>query len=355
MSLPVRALRLGESAERELERNLWTDRYVAAGMVSGGILEQVKVRYRGGHTREYPKRSYEVVRGGKTYHYNAEFDDPSMIRNALSFAFFEMIRVPAPSCRHVLLSLNGMPLGVYLEIEGVEKPFFEKRGIGAHSLFYAVNNNADFSEHYPDSDQLKSAMLAGYEYRFGGSEEKRRFESFIRAVNRTRSRQTVYLLQKSLDTDNYLRWLAGAVLTGNYDGFEQNYAVYRHKRSGKYRIVPWDYEGTWGRNCYGEIQDDKQVPVTGYNKLTNRMLEIGVYRSRYRSIIREALSGPFTENKLMPMVKRMASQLAPHIREDPMRRWSFAEFLGEPDLIRRYIRVRRGIVADGLERLNRSG
>lgn len=349
MALPVRTLTLGDSAESGLERNLWTDRYVEAKMRADGKTERVWVRYRGGHTREYPKRSYDVIRNGEVYHYNAEFDDPSMIRNALSFAFFPMLGVPAPRTRHVLLYLNAVPLGVYLEIENVGKRFFRRRGIGTAALFYAINNNANFGLYHPETGEHKSSLMSGYEYRYGGESEKKRFTAFIRSLNRMDGRPAAALLEKNLDADNYLRWLAGAVLTGNYDGFEQNYSVYRHSRSGKYRMIPWDYEGTWGRNCYGEIQEDDLVPVDGYNQLTRKLLEHRKYREKYRGILLKALKGPFTEKKIMPIAGQMLAEIRPHIREDPMRRWSYEEFLGESDLIRRYIRSRREIVRRAAE------
>jgi spore coat protein H len=351
MALPVRTLKLGDAAEKELESNLWTDRYTAASMMAGGKTESVKLRYRGGHTREYPKRSYDVVRGGQTYHYNAEYDDPSMIRNALSFAFFEWLGVPVPRCRHVQLFRNRSPLGVYLEIEGVGRRFFRKRGIGASSLFYAVNNMADFGLYHPETYRPKSSLLTGYEYRFGGAEEKKSFDLFLRGIHMPGSTQQEKFLETNLDTDNYLRWLAGAVLTGNNDGFEQNYAIYRHLRSGKYRMIPWDYEGTWGRNCYGQLQDNEQVPVEGYNQLTQKLLRYRTYRLRYLDILRQALKRVFTEKKVMLAAEKMTAAIATPIREDEMRRWSYREFQAEPEIIRRYIRDRRMIVARELDRM----
>lgn len=352
MTLPIRRLILSESADRELENRLWTDQYLSAAMRIGGSTVPVKVRYRGGHTREYPKRSYDIVRGGLTYHYNAEFDDPSMIRNALSFAFFPMLGVHAPKCRHVLLYRNDDFQGVYLEIESVGRSFFKRRGIGAAALFYAINNNADFGLMLSESGHLKSSLLSGYEHRFGGAAEKARFAAFIRGINRKDGRARSFIAN-NLDTDNYLRWLAGAVLTGNYDGFEQNYAIYRHSRSGKYRNIPWDYEGTWGRDCYGHLQDDRQVPVKGYNVLTDKLMAYRGYRDHYRKILRQALNGPFQEQRIMPIVRKLAGQIAPYYRMDPMRRWSYAEFLGEPELIRRYIRVRREIIEEEMKSLSK--
>lgn len=352
MPLPVRTLRISESAKRELEKNLWSDRYVSAQMISNGRAVPVWVRYRGGHTRSYSKRSYEVVRSGQTLHYNAEFDDPSLIRNALSFSFFPMIGVPAPRTKHILLMINDESLGVYLEIEGVEPLFFRRRKIGASSLFYAVNNNADFGIYTPSSHRPKSSILTGYEYRFGQTAEKTKLKAFIEGTNLRKRAQAEAFIKSRLDVNNYLRWLAGAVLTGNYDGFEQNYAVYRSRKTGKFRMIPWDYEGTWGRNCYGRLVNSDMVTVTGYNHLTRIMMKSRSYRKQYRAILARALDGPFTENKLMALVERMYDQLSPYVWQDGTRMWSYDQFMGEPNVIRRYIRERRAIVSSEIQRLN---
>jgi spore coat protein H len=344
MPLAVRALIISESASRELEKNLWNDKFVPAKMKTNGSTVSVRVRYRGGHTRSYPKRSYEVVRKNQAFHYNAEFDDPSMVRNALSFAFFPMIGVPAPRTKHVQLMINGQSLGVYLEIEGVERLFFRRRNIGASSLFYAINNRADFSLYSSESNRTKSSLLAGYEYRFGDASEKTKLKSFIKGINTLKESQKESFIKSRLDVQNYLSWLAGAVLTGNYDGFEQNYAIYRSRATGKLRMIPWDYEGTWGRNCYGRFVASDLVSVSGYNDLTRKLLSFPNIRKQYKLILQKALNGPFTENSLMPVAEKMINQISPYIREDSSRRWSYGEFLNESNVIRNYIRERRAIV-----------
>lgn len=349
--LPVIEFRMREQALSALERNLWSNRYVDALLLADGHPAQAKVRYRGGHTRGYPKRSFEAAAGGRITHYNAEYDDPSMIRNALSFAFFNRIGVPSPKTEHVRLALNGKPLGVYLAIEGVGRPFFAKRRLGAAALFYAVNNDADFGLEATGTGERKTAILSGYEHRFGGTAEKTRLGAFIRSIHAGKAAGIVKPAADRLDVDNYLRWLAGAVLTGNYDGFEQNYAIYRSRRTGKYRIVPWDYEGTWGRNCYGRAVDSNMVSVTGYNHLTRKLLADRRVRARYGRLLRKLLDGPFTERALMPLADEMLARLAPYVREDVSQRWPYRDFAGESDRIRRYIRERREAVAAELKRL----
>jgi spore coat protein H len=158
-------------------------------------------------------------------------------------------------------------------------------------------------------------------------------------------------LNRKLDVANYLRWLAGAVLTNNYDGFDQNYALYEHKTSDKYRIIPWDYEGTWGRNCYGKPCASDLVRITGYNALTEALLADASVRKRYADLLADIVQTKFTEQSMMPVVRSMHGKIAESIYRDHTRNWPVRVFDGEPELIRRYIQERREIVRKELAKL----
>jgi spore coat protein H len=351
MELPTRHIMIGEQERLALQKDVWSDKFVMAYMLLQDKREPIELRYRGGHTREYPKKSYEIVRNGKTYHYNAEFDDPSMIRNALSFQFFQWIGVPSPKAEHCLLQWNGQSQGVYLEIEAVDRNFFKRRGIPVKSLFYAVNDNATFGLGSSEWSTKKSSLFSGYELKVGRQEDVKAWQQFILKLNTLRGTELRRYLMQQVDIDNYLRWLAGAVLTGNYDGFDQNYAVYRHKVKRKYRMIPWDYEGTWGRNCYGKPCSSDLVRTTGYNELTRKLLAFSAFRNHYKKLLNSILIRHFTAKKIDPAVQSMFNSIAPHIYRDYMRKWSVSTFEGEPQFIRNYVNERRAIIKNALKQL----
>jgi spore coat protein H len=349
--LPTRHLEIHDQQLTMLDRDVWNDQFVNASIIDKGVRESIKVRYRGGHTREYQKKSYEIVRGGKTYHLNAEYDDPSMIRNALSFRFFQMIGVPSPQTQHCLLIINGESKGVYLEIEAVDSNFFRRRGIEAQSLVYAVNDNANFRLINTDTKMRKKSMFDGYKLIMGKSNNKSELNSFITQINTLAKKPLYNYMHEHLDIDNYLRWLAGAVCTGNFDGFDQNYAIYCHKHSKRFRIIPWDYEGTWGRNCYGRVCGSDLVRITGYNRLTSRLLSFRSVRQRYKQILLSILRTSFTLKKLTPVINNLHGGIAPDLEKDYDRKWPYSEFMGEPQFIRDYIKERRGILLRELNKL----
>lgn len=350
MSLPVRRVVISDSQWKRLQEDVWSDNFVKATLITGsGRREAIRIRYRGNHTRKYNKKSYEIAQGYKTLHLNSEYDDPSMIRNALSFTFLRWIGLSCPAVRHIRLELNGQDLGVYLEIEGVNRRFFNRRGIPFSLLVYAVSDDANFGLNGYDSSRRKSSLFNGYEHIIGTTTERKRLVEFIRNINTLRGQQLVKYLAARLDVDNYLRWLAGAVFTSNYDGFEQNYALYKHKTKLKYRMLPWDYEGTWGRNCYGRKTASDMVKATGYNELTRILLSIKPFREKYKQILQETLQSAFTASKIMPEVYRMHQAIAPYIREDKMRNWSYSVFEDEPDVIETYIKERRSFLKQALQ------
>lgn len=342
---PDRRLIVDPDTWAAMHHDPWNDRTAEVRVVLDSRTVSARLRIRGGHTRGYPKPSYELrIASGHTFHWNAEYDDPSMIRNALSFYFFNMIGLPAPKTTHCRLIVNGRPLGVYLEIEAVVPAFFRARRIRCRSILYAINDHAHFGTQLPSGRGPKQSLFAGYERIAGGSNAERRLESFIRDLNRLEGLALKRFLEARLDIRHYLRWLAGAVLTGNYDGFEQNYALYEHLPSGRYRIIPWDYEGTWGRNCYGVLSPADQVSVRGYNHLTAKLFRFPEYRQAYRRLLLRLLRDAFTTRRLLPAARRMIRAIEPAIRTDDSRKYDYREFLGEIHVIRRYIRDRRTIV-----------
>ncbi|MBU5441420.1 CotH kinase family protein [Paenibacillus sp. MSJ-34] len=351
MSLPTRFIEIHQDEERALEEDIWSNEYVKAYLWNSGMREIVKLRYRGGHTREYPKRSYDILHGTQMFHLNAEYDDPSMIRNALSFQFFEWIGVPCPQTKHCRLVINGVNRGVYLEIEAVNRQFFAKRGIPMESLVFAVNNHANFSLFHYKTGKRKQSLFKGYELEIGKEADGRKLSRFVYKLNTLKGKELLSFLSRQVDIENYLRWLAGAVFTGNYDGFDQNYALYRHKTRNMYRIIPWDYEGTWGRNCYGKQVESSLVRVTGYNQLTKKLLQFGSLRSRYKEILREILKETFTVSKISPVIYKMYRQISPYIYADYGRKWPLYVYENEPLVIQNYIQERRKLISRAILKL----
>ncbi|MNK06035.1 Inner spore coat protein H [compost metagenome] len=351
MGLPIYRIKIKNDEFTQLNRDIWSKEFVRGVLSMKGSSQSVRIRYRGEHTRDYPKKSFEIRTAERTYHFNAQYDDPSMLRNALSFQFLESIGVHAPAAQHCVLYLNGDLLGVYLRLEAVKTSFFRKRNIPVRSILYAINDNADFSLFDKDTGYFKDSLFSGYSLIKGLKKDRQRFEQFVDWLNAKRGRDLLRFLHSRINIDNYLRWLCGAVMTGNDDGLRQNYTWYEHRVTGKYGIIPWDYEGTWGRNFFGARTDSNLIPIQGDNQLTGKILGYRSLRAEYKRLLRSHLKNEFRPDRIMAIAKRMHSRITADVRRDPNTKWSMSAFHGELGVIRDYTEERREYLIQHLKEL----
>ena len=103
----------------------------------------------------------------KEVHLNAEYKDPSLLRNKLSLDFFNEIGCLAPKSRFVSLKLNGKNEGLYLELESVDAHFLANRQLPKGPIFYAVDGDANFSLMSDFDQEVKKSLQLGYEMKNG--------------------------------------------------------------------------------------------------------------------------------------------------------------------------------------------
>ncbi|MEH7354194.1 CotH kinase family protein [Neobacillus drentensis] len=343
---------------RELRRDIWIDDPVPAQLTIGGRKLEIDLSYRGSHIRDFPKKSYQIkfynprkFKGSKLIHLNAEFKDPSLIRNKLSFDFFSEIGVLSPQSSHIFLTENGKAKGVYLEIESVDENFLKRRNLSNGSIFYAVDGDANFSL-MSDLDKVtKKSLDLGYERKYGTPANDYYLQEFIFNINTIPQNDFEKEIPKYVDIEKYLSWMAGIIFTSNYDGFVHNYALYRNDNTGLFQVIPWDYDATWGRDVNGKIMEANYVPISGFNTLTARLLDVDHYRKRYRNLLGEIMNHQFTTEFMMPKVEKMLQLIRPYVLQDPYKKQDINMFDKESEVISQYIKERRKYLQRKLTKL----
>ncbi|MBO0962242.1 CotH kinase family protein [Neobacillus sp. MM2021_6] len=333
---------------KELRRDIWIDEPVPAQLTIEGKRLEVDLSYRGSHIRDFSKKSYQIAfynpkrfKGSNQFHLNAEYKDPSLIRNKLSFDFFSEIGVLSPQSRHIFLTSNGRAEGVYLELESVDENFLKRRNLADGSIFYAVDGDANFSL-MSDLDKItKTSLELGYERKYGIAENDYFLQEFIFNINTLSQTDFEKEIRKYVDIDKYLRWIAGIIFTSNYDGFVHNYALYRNGDTGLFEVIPWDYDATWGRDVNGKEMEANYVPIDGFNTLTARLLDTDVYRKNYRKLLEEIMNHQFTNEFMMPRVEKLLQLIRPFVLLDPYKKQMIDDFDQEREVIANYIEERR--------------
>ncbi|RDU35363.1 spore coat protein [Neobacillus piezotolerans] len=356
MNLPTFDIFIKPIDFRELKSDLWNDDPVPASLKINKKRVEIDLSYRGSHIREFIKKSYHIslfnFKGLNELHLNAEYKDPSLIRNKLSLDFFTSIGCLSPSSKHVFLSINGKAEGVYLQLESVDHNFLKKRNLPHGPIFYAINDDANFSLVSPIDNKAKTELYAGYERKTGLKSDSLILAEFIYLLNTTGKQEFETTIPSWLDIKQYFKWLAGVVCTQNYDGFVHNYALYRNEGTGLYEILPWDYDATWGRDINGLKMRYDYLRIEGFNTLTARLLDIDKFRKQYKEIMRGILDENFTVEAIEPQIHHLHSTIRPYLTQDPYVQDRIDIFDKEPDFILQFLKDRQNYLRKHLKDLD---
>jgi spore coat protein H len=344
---------------RKLNKDIWTEEYIKARLIDKEKIYEVLLSFRGHQIRKHQKKSYNILfinpwhkEGVHEIHLNAEYKDPSLIRNRLSMEFFNHIDVLAPKTEHVLLYMNGVFKGIYLQLESMDQDSLKKRGLPSGPIFYATDDDANFSL-LTAEENPKPTLLAGYTRKSGTDEDEAFLIDLMICINTFTNEEFNKKIAELIDVEGYLRWLAGVVCTQNFDGFVHNYALYRNSETGLFQISPWDYDGTWGRDIHGEKLSLDYVPIQGYNTLTARILNNPEYCQSYKTILTSILEHEFSVEYLSPIIEELFNHIRPYIGKDPFTKSHAEQFNDEYPFILQFIKNRKEYLLQHLPSLIR--
>ena len=342
---------------KTLKKDIWSDDAVLGTLKENTQKYLIEVSYRGHSIRKHAKKSFDItfkkpflVEQAHLIHLNGEFKDPSLIRSRLSLNFFKTLGVTTPLANHVLLNLNGKFMGIYLEIESFDEYFLKKRGLPDGYIYYATNNDANFS--LLTETEAKTNILQGYSEKYDVDDNGRKLlTDLLFKINTLTNLEFEQEIPKILDIEKYLTWLTGVVCLQNFDGFIHNYALYWNSETRLFEISPWDCDGTWGRNRHGEILDHDYIPIEGYNTLTARLLHISAIRSLYKKTMINCLTNYFTKEQQSPIIYAFLNELKLWVEKDPFMHGRESIFHSEPEFILEYIKKRNEYLSSQIKNL----
>lgn len=245
---------------------------VPARFLSAGDSFQATASYRGAYSLRtllldrHGPRNWKVktaketpYRGYREWNFNLE----PHLRQKLTLDLMAAAGVPAMPARHVALSVNGVRSGTYLEFPDPDnKAWLEATwGSAAGDLYKAATdipgNPAFFGE---------LTRLGGNDSDYHRHYQKKTNNSGADSLNYSALRQWIEWIDSSSDAEferglperfevhAFIRYLVVANFVGHWDGYPnrgKNYWLYRDPSSGKWNIIPWDMDATFGtgKNC----------------------------------------------------------------------------------------------------------
>jgi spore coat protein CotH len=160
---------------------------------------------------------------------------------------------------------------------------------------------------------------------------------FLEVLNKCPDDSFPSEIEKVLDVDEFLRFLAVSVLIvhlDNYIGMGHNYYLYED--NGKFCVIPWDLNmafGTFGMGGFGRgggaADFSIDEPVSGAaaeRPLVARLLAHKPYLDRYHQYLDQLLKGSFAEGVIEARIDGLVKMVRPFAEADNLKFVSNEEF-----------------------------
>jgi spore coat protein CotH len=298
--------------------------------------------------------TFDSMNKSKRWVLESCYVEKTLMRPKIAFDLFDKFRQPhwkriAPQSRHVEVIVNGDYQGVYLLMEHIDRDFlalqdFDKNESHNALLYRAKNKNANFSR-YNNPDSLRKK---GYEDVVGGIQpiDKERdpirgwasgfaqrhpnpgkygeywgiLKDFSTFVAYSTDEEFENRIAELLDIDRFINMWILIQLVDDADGLYQNRYMVREKgREGKWYFVPWDKDGTLGRDYKME---KRSWAVWLRSNLFNRCMKIYWFREAFKNTWDNLLTnGAISTGTIFKMIDENAAILADAQKRN-FRRWS---------------------------------
>ena len=222
------------------------------------IFGPVGIRIRGNTSRSKYKKSFKIdfkEYGGeqvyklKKLNLKPNTNDPSMLREPISWIMYRNMNVPAARTSFVELFMNEEFMGVYQNVENIDDEFVDRRYGNENGNLYKCTYGATLDKNLDLYNNKIIELKTNTEVN-----DRSKLVAFVNLLNSTPGSNWETQLEAIFDVDNYLRQLAVESMIGHWDGYSfniNNYYLYENPETQKIHYIPYDLDNTWGIDWIG--------------------------------------------------------------------------------------------------------
>lgn len=170
----------------------------------------------------------------------ASIHSPAPVRDRLAMWLMREAGIQAPRVNHARVRVNGQDMGLYMNIEHVDKEFVEDRFADPTGNLYKDGRELKTNEDINDISDLRNLRKLIDEY--DEFEDDRDVDAFFQD------------LETMMDVAAVVRAMAGeAVLptSSNFTNGYANFCLYNEPGRG-FVVIPWDLDSLFGSRAYPE-------------------------------------------------------------------------------------------------------
>jgi spore coat protein H len=165
------------------------------------------------------------------------------------------VGVKASRCNYARVQLNGKPLGIYVNVERIDKAFLERHFQGENGVLFKSDEGGPGSDLRFIGDD-PALYRRAFELRAGGEAEGYpELIDFIRAISDPAGGEVE--LRRKLDVDAFIKTTAVMLLAGAFDQYTgwgpHNYYLYLNPADKRWTYIPWDLDVGFADHAFGRI------------------------------------------------------------------------------------------------------
>jgi hypothetical protein len=219
------------------------------------VITGARVRVRGKNSRNDPKLSFKwelpqnhnLVTAGRLVEEIDEFamqsdqSDRTYARSMLAFRVYETGGLPRPQRFPMRVERNGQFQGLYGLMETYDKTWRERYNVEEGGRFYDVESSAwdrtrPLDRRFEQKSGTEDVGLAS-------------LATMVDAMTLTNGPAREAYVRANFDIPQIINYAALTSINNHIDSSTKNFYLFRSDATGRWTIVPWDLDHTWGNSC----------------------------------------------------------------------------------------------------------
>lgn len=259
----------------------------------------------------------QTFHGLKKIHLNSSVQDNTRLNEKISRELFEAAGVPVPRAGHAIVVLNGRDPRLFVLLEGVNKQFLKRYFKDANGNVYDGHSGSDVNMDLP----LNS-----------GEEDNSRLHALAAAVRERDPETRMQELEKTLDVDRFLSFVAMEMILVHWDGYtigRNNFRIAHDRDTDRMVFIPHGMDQMLG----GQRQPLMSPNANGM--VSRVVLQTAELRKRYRDRVAELATNVFRPEVIADRVREVTGKVADALEAaNPQEAKAFRERTG-PSYIRK--------------------
>ncbi|MCB2205753.1 CotH kinase family protein [bacterium] len=311
---------------------------------NGLVFDSVGVRYKGNSSyqmsRGTPKKPLkfkfdkykddQTCYGVKKLNFSNCVKDPSFVREMLAYGVIGAY-IPASRSAYAAIEIDGELLGLYVQVEQVDKTFLKRHyEDNDFNLYKASDDGATLEYRGSTADDYREEL----ELQTNEKEDDwSRLITMLDLLNNEADASFYSTLEGWLNYESVTHLLAFNMVLSNFDSYSgsgRNFYLYDDEITGQFNILPWDLNEAFGAysNSWDIVRQDVfNISNLDRRPLNRRILENPQLFAAYIRAIRAMIDGPASIDSLAVRAAQYRTLIDPYVAADENKLYSYEAFL----------------------------